>query len=64
MGDIEKSPGQQAIATMKQIDKELIFKKPVGIPKRRKNQNVLDEDSYVEVVHPSDSFVDFRLISR
>lgn len=47
---IEKSPGRQAIAVMKDIDKDLVlFKKPMGVPKRRKSQIVLDEDSYVEV---------------
>lgn len=49
MGDIANSPGQQALASMKEISKDLVFKKPIGIPKRRKIQTVLDEDSYVEV---------------
>ncbi|KAI4455295.1 es-2 protein - related [Holotrichia oblita] len=48
MDNIEKSPGMQAIATMNEINKEIVFRKPVGVPKRRKNQNVLDEDTYVE----------------
>ncbi|GJQ85506.1 putative nuclear protein Es2 [Trypoxylus dichotomus] len=48
MDNTDKSPGKQAIAVMKDIDKDLVFKKPIGVPKRRKSQAVLDEDTYVE----------------
>lgn len=45
----EKTPGRQAMAVMKDIQKEIIFKKPVGTPRKRVKEKVLDEDTYVEV---------------
>ncbi|KRT84936.1 hypothetical protein AMK59_1463, partial [Oryctes borbonicus] len=48
MDNVDKSPGRQAIAVMQDIDKDLVFKKPIGVPKKRKSQAILDEDTYVE----------------
>lgn len=47
--NIDDTPGRQAIVAMKEIHKEIVFKKPVGKPRRRHKQKTLDEDSYVEV---------------
>ncbi|XP_044260595.1 splicing factor ESS-2 homolog [Tribolium madens] len=49
MGEnVENTPGRQAIAVMKDIQREIIFKKPVGTPRKRLKEKVLDEDTYVE----------------
>ena len=45
----ENTPGGQAMAVMKDINKEIIFKKPIGAPRKRHKEKVLDEDTYVEV---------------
>lgn len=42
----ENSPGQKALSIIKNDE---IFKKPLVTPKRRKKQQILDEDTYVEV---------------
>lgn len=47
--DIESTPGRGAVVAMKEIQNELVFKKPMGLPKRRVKQKILDEDSYIEV---------------
>ncbi|XP_063923443.1 splicing factor ESS-2 homolog [Zophobas morio] len=46
----ENTPGRQAMAVMKDINKEIIFKKPIGAPRKRHKEKVLDEDTYVEEI--------------
>ncbi|RZC34214.1 DGCR14 [Asbolus verrucosus] len=46
----ENTPGKQAIAVMQDIHKEIIFKKPIGTPRKRPKEKVLDEDTYVEKI--------------
>nr|XP_022906456.1 protein DGCR14 homolog [Onthophagus taurus]XP_022906457.1 protein DGCR14 homolog [Onthophagus taurus] len=48
MSTPESTPGRYAIEAMSEINKSLEFKKPIGIPKRRQKQKILDEDTYVE----------------
>lgn len=55
--NVEKSPGHQAILSMKQVN-EIVFKVPHNMPRKRRKQKVLDEDSYIEV---TDSFVFARV---
>lgn len=45
----EDTAGSDVILTMRQIQKDVVFKKPVGIPKKRNKQKILDEDTYIEV---------------
>lgn len=50
MGDrTEKSPGKMAMEIMETIHKEVVFKKPLTIPRRRNKKKILDEETYVEV---------------
>jgi hypothetical protein len=46
----ENTPGRQAMAVMEDIRKEIIFKKPIGTPRKKHKEKVLDEDTYVEVI--------------
>jgi hypothetical protein len=46
----ENTPGRQAMAVMADIRKEIIFKKPIGTPRKKHKEKVLDEDTYVEVI--------------
>lgn len=43
------SPGKKAMEVMN-INQEIIFKKPIGIPRKKPKEKILDEDSYVEVI--------------
>lgn len=45
----DKSPGKKAMEIMETIHKEVVFKKPLGIPRRRSKKKILDEETYVEV---------------
>lgn len=46
----EKTPGRQAIVAMKEVNKDLVFKTPNSLPKKRRKVKVLDEETYVEVI--------------
>lgn len=51
MGDtVENTPGRMAIQVMENVHKELIFKKPSGLPRKRLKRKVLDEETYVQVL--------------
>lgn len=45
---VQNSPGSRAMEVMTSIHKDLIFKIPKGLPKRKRKM-VLDEETYVEV---------------
>lgn len=49
MNEDPNTPGSKALVVMKELDKEVEFKKPSGIPKRRSRQKILDEETYIEV---------------
>ncbi|XP_072381030.1 splicing factor ESS-2 homolog [Diabrotica undecimpunctata] len=46
----ENSPGRKAIETMENLHKDLVFKKPFGIIKKRTKRKILEEDNYVEEI--------------
>ncbi|KAJ8917401.1 hypothetical protein NQ315_002425 [Exocentrus adspersus] len=48
--NIENSPGKRAMEIMETIHKDIVFKKPIGVPRRRSKMKVLDEESYVEAI--------------
>lgn len=51
MGDsVENTPGRMAIQVMENVHKQLIFKKPSGLPRKRLKRKVLDEETYVQVL--------------
>lgn len=43
------TPGRKAVNVMESIRKDIVFKTPVGVPKRRSKQKVLEEEIYIEV---------------
>lgn len=45
----DQSPGSKALTVAQSLNEVELFKTPVGLPKRRNKQKVLDEESYVEV---------------
>lgn len=45
----QNKPSTEVILTMKQIQNEVVFKKPIGVPRKRTKQKILDEDTYIEV---------------
>ncbi|KAF7281586.1 hypothetical protein GWI33_004507 [Rhynchophorus ferrugineus] len=47
---VENSPGRKALEIMDNVNKEIVFKKPLGIPRKRRKVKVLDEDTYVEQI--------------
>lgn len=50
MSDITgNSPGSQALQTMEMLHKDLVFKKPTGIVRKRTKKRILVEETYVEV---------------
>lgn len=42
------TPGRMAVNVMESIRKDIVFKTPVGVPKRRSKQKVLEEEDYIE----------------
>ncbi|XP_066261432.1 splicing factor ESS-2 homolog [Euwallacea similis] len=47
---VENTPGRWAIQVMENVHKDLLFKKPTQIPRKRRKMKVLDEDTYVEQI--------------
>ncbi|CAH1111724.1 unnamed protein product [Psylliodes chrysocephalus] len=51
MSDITgNSPGSQALQTMEMLHKDLVFKKPTGIVRKRTKKRILVEETYVEEI--------------
>lgn len=48
MENIENSPGTGALVAMKDLNKDLVFKKPNSLPRKRRKEKVLDEETYIE----------------
>lgn len=46
--NVENSPGTTAL-TMNSLYKDLIFKKPIGTPRKRKKK-ILNDETYVDVI--------------
>lgn len=48
----QDTPGRRAVGVMESIQKDIVFKTPVGVPKRRSRQKVLEEEEYIDVSGP------------
>lgn len=49
MSESPDTPGRRAVSVMDTIRKDIVFKTPVGVPKRRSKHKVLEEEDYIEV---------------
>ncbi|XP_050300399.1 splicing factor ESS-2 homolog [Anthonomus grandis grandis] len=47
---VENTPGRLALEVMETVHKDLVFKKPSDVARKRKKMKVLDEESYVEEI--------------
>nr|CAI5839896.1 unnamed protein product [Callosobruchus analis] len=47
---MDTSPGSRAVEVMQTYHKDLLFKKPSGVPLKKVRKKVLDEESYVEAI--------------
>lgn len=43
-----ETPGSAALVAMKDLEQDVVFKKPV-VPRKRHKLKILDEDAYIEV---------------
>lgn len=43
-----ETPGDKALLAMKNLEQDLIFKKP-EVPRKKMKHKIMDEDSYIEV---------------
>lgn len=50
MNSVENSPGRKALEVMGHVNKEIVFKKPFSVPRKKRKVKVLDEDTYVEQI--------------
>lgn len=50
MSESPDTPGRRAVNVMDSIRKDIVFKTPAGVPKRRSKQKVLEEEDYIEVI--------------
>lgn len=45
----DQTPGSQALVVMQELVKDVVFKTPTFVARKKVKRKVLDEDAYIEV---------------